>query len=133
VGTLKQYISCVQNILNTYHFRVLVAGDFNVPGFDWRLGLFSSSSHYYNKFNGEKHTPPRVDTAYLSIIILARMPTCINLRSPVLLIFLLNMMYMTWCALMFTTLLMSQNLVYLLRDQIYLPASFFESTFMLIT
>jgi hypothetical protein len=48
VDTIKQYFCS----LDTYNFQVLV-GDFNVPGFDWKLGLSSSSSYYYIKLKGE--------------------------------------------------------------------------------
>jgi hypothetical protein len=53
VDTIKQYFCSLENVLNTYNFRVLVVGDFNVPGFDWKLGLSSSSSYSYIKLKGE--------------------------------------------------------------------------------
>jgi hypothetical protein len=53
VDTIKQYFCSSENTLNTYHFRVLVVGDFNVPGFDWKLGLSSSSSYCYIKLKDE--------------------------------------------------------------------------------
>jgi hypothetical protein len=38
VDTIKQSFCSLENILHTYNFRVLVVGNFNVPGFDWKLG-----------------------------------------------------------------------------------------------
>jgi hypothetical protein len=53
VDTIKQYFCSLGNVLDIYNFRVLVVGDFNVPGFDWKLGLSSSNSYYYIKLKGE--------------------------------------------------------------------------------
>jgi hypothetical protein len=53
VDTIKQYFCSLENVLDTYNCRVLVAGDFKVPGIDWKRGLSSRSSHYYNNLKGD--------------------------------------------------------------------------------
>jgi hypothetical protein len=53
VDTIKRYFCSLEYILDTYNFRVLLVGNFNVPGFDWKLGLSSSSSYYYIILKGE--------------------------------------------------------------------------------
>jgi hypothetical protein len=39
--------------LNPQNFRVVLLGDFNVPGFDWENGFPQANSHYYTKIRGE--------------------------------------------------------------------------------
>jgi hypothetical protein len=48
----KRYFVYIQQVLHTQNCRVLM-GDFKVPLFDYKLGLSSAISHYYNKLNGE--------------------------------------------------------------------------------
>jgi hypothetical protein len=39
--------------LNPQNFRVVLLGDFNVPGFDWANGFPQANSHYYTKIRGD--------------------------------------------------------------------------------
>jgi hypothetical protein len=39
--------------LNPQNFRVVLLGDFNVPGFNWTNGFPQANSHYYTKTRGE--------------------------------------------------------------------------------
>jgi hypothetical protein len=39
--------------LNTQNFRVVLLGEFNVPGYDWVSGLPHANTHYYTKLRGE--------------------------------------------------------------------------------
>jgi hypothetical protein len=38
---------------DTLNYRVLLLGDFNVPGFDWNSGLPSPNCHFYTKLKGD--------------------------------------------------------------------------------
>jgi hypothetical protein len=38
--------------LDTQNFRVVLLGDFNVPGYDWVNGFPQANSHYYIKIRG---------------------------------------------------------------------------------
>jgi hypothetical protein len=42
VDIIKNYFNCLENILDNLNYRVLLLGDFNVPGFDWNSGFVSS-------------------------------------------------------------------------------------------
>jgi hypothetical protein len=35
--------------LDTQHFHILLTGDFNIPNFNWALGLSMNNCHYYPK------------------------------------------------------------------------------------
>lgn len=53
MDTLKQYLSYLEDIIDTYSFQVFVVRDFNASSFDWKLGLSSISSHCYSKLYSE--------------------------------------------------------------------------------
>jgi hypothetical protein len=52
VDIIKNYLKFLENILNTLNCRVLLLGDFSVPGYDWNSGLPSPNCHFYTKFKG---------------------------------------------------------------------------------
>jgi len=58
------------------------------------------------------------------------METFMNLCSTDLLNSLLNVMYMIWYILIFTTPLLSQNYIYSFKDQIYRVVSHLEGIFL---
>jgi hypothetical protein len=39
--------------LNPQNVRVVLLGDFNIPGFDWANGFPQANSHYYTKIRGD--------------------------------------------------------------------------------
>jgi hypothetical protein len=43
----------LENILDILNYRVLLLGDFNVPGFDPNSGLPSHNCHFYTKLKGD--------------------------------------------------------------------------------
>ena len=53
VDIINNYFNFLENILDTLNSRVILLGDFNVPGFDWNKGLPSPHCHYYTKLKGE--------------------------------------------------------------------------------
>jgi hypothetical protein len=50
---IANYFRFLENKLDTHNFRVIMVGDFNTPGFDWKCGLSLSNSHYYSKLKGD--------------------------------------------------------------------------------
>jgi hypothetical protein len=44
---IANYFRFLENKLDTHNFRVIIVGDFNTPGFDWKFGLTLPNSHYY--------------------------------------------------------------------------------------
>jgi hypothetical protein len=50
---IENYFNSLENKLNTQNFRVILLGDFNVPGYDWVYGLPHANTHYYTKLRGE--------------------------------------------------------------------------------
>ncbi|PNF33582.1 hypothetical protein B7P43_G14684 [Cryptotermes secundus] len=74
---IANYFSFLENNLDTHNFRVIMVGDFNAPGFDWKSGLALPNSHYYSKLKG--------DAIYTSTCLL-NLNQCIdNVRSSNLL------------------------------------------------
>jgi hypothetical protein len=53
VDIINNYFNFLENTLDTLNYRVLLLGDFNVPGFDWNKGLPSPHCHYYTKMKGD--------------------------------------------------------------------------------
>ena len=51
--TLRRYFSHLDHVLYIHNFRVLLLEDFNLPLFEWKLGIHPAISHYYNKLRGE--------------------------------------------------------------------------------
>jgi hypothetical protein len=43
------YFRFLENKLDTHNFRVVMIGDFNAPGFDWKSGQSLPNCHYYSK------------------------------------------------------------------------------------
>jgi hypothetical protein len=43
----------LENSLDALNYRVLLLGDFNVPGFDWNNGSPSPNCHFYTKLKGD--------------------------------------------------------------------------------
>jgi hypothetical protein len=50
---IENYFNSLENKLNTQNFRVVLLGNFNVPGYDWVSGLPHANTHYYTKLRGE--------------------------------------------------------------------------------
>jgi hypothetical protein len=50
---IASYFCTLEDKLDTHNFRVIIVGDFNAPGFDWKRGLSLPNSHYYCKLKGE--------------------------------------------------------------------------------
>jgi hypothetical protein len=50
---IANYFRFLENYLDTHNFRVIMVGDFNAPGFDWKSGLSLPNSHYYSKLKGD--------------------------------------------------------------------------------
>ncbi|PNF20040.1 hypothetical protein B7P43_G05817 [Cryptotermes secundus] len=50
---IANYFRFLENNLDTHNFRVIMVGDFNAPGFDWKSGLALPNSHYYSKLKGD--------------------------------------------------------------------------------
>jgi hypothetical protein len=50
---IVSYFRFLEDKLDTHNFRVIIVGDFNAPGFDWKRGLSLPNSHYYCKLKGE--------------------------------------------------------------------------------
>jgi hypothetical protein len=50
---IVSYFRFLENILDTHYFHVIMVGDFNVPGFDWKSGLSLPNSHYYSELKGD--------------------------------------------------------------------------------
>jgi hypothetical protein len=48
-----KYFSHSENNLDTTNYRVILLGDFNVPGFDWESGLPRENCQFYSKLRGE--------------------------------------------------------------------------------
>jgi hypothetical protein len=53
VDIIKNYFNFSEKILDTSNYRVILLGDFNVPGFDWNYGLLSPNCHFYTKLKGD--------------------------------------------------------------------------------
>jgi hypothetical protein len=53
VDIIKNYFNFLENILDTLYYRVLLLGDFNVPGFDSNSGLPSLNCHFYTRLKGD--------------------------------------------------------------------------------
>jgi hypothetical protein len=47
------YFRFLENYLDTHNFHVIMVGDFNAPGFDWKSGLSLPNSYYYSKLKGD--------------------------------------------------------------------------------
>jgi hypothetical protein len=50
---LNNYFHFLEEKLDTINFRIVMVGDFNVPGFDWSHGLSVPDWHYYYKLRGD--------------------------------------------------------------------------------
>jgi hypothetical protein len=50
---IANYFRFLENNLDAHNFRVIMVGDFNAPGFDWKIGLSLPNSHHYSKLNGD--------------------------------------------------------------------------------
>jgi hypothetical protein len=50
---IAQYFRILENYLDTHNFHVIMVGDFNAPGFNWKSGLSLPNSHYYSKLKGD--------------------------------------------------------------------------------
>jgi hypothetical protein len=53
VKVIENYFNSLEVKLNPQNFRVVLLGDFNVPGFDWANGFPQANSHYYTKIRGD--------------------------------------------------------------------------------
>jgi hypothetical protein len=53
IKVIEDYFNLLENKLNTQNFRVILLGNFNVPGYDWVSGLPHDNMHYYTKLRGE--------------------------------------------------------------------------------
>jgi hypothetical protein len=53
VDIIRNYFNFLENTLDTLNYRVLLLGDFSVPGFDWNSGLASLNCHFYTKLKGD--------------------------------------------------------------------------------
>ncbi|PNF19791.1 hypothetical protein B7P43_G14658 [Cryptotermes secundus] len=53
VDIINNYFNFLENSLDTLNYRVLLLGDFNVPGYDWDNGFPSPTSHFYTKLRGD--------------------------------------------------------------------------------
>jgi hypothetical protein len=52
-NVIENYFNSLENKLNTQSLRVVLLGDFNIPGYDWISGLPHASTHYCTKLRGE--------------------------------------------------------------------------------
>ncbi|PNF31813.1 hypothetical protein B7P43_G09329, partial [Cryptotermes secundus] len=52
-GVIINYFQLLENKLDTNCFRVVLLGDFNVPGFNWIRGSPLPNCHYYAKLKGD--------------------------------------------------------------------------------
>jgi hypothetical protein len=50
---ITNYFRTLEDRLDTKNFRVVLVGDFNTPGFDWKHGLSDPDCHYYAKLRGD--------------------------------------------------------------------------------
>jgi hypothetical protein len=57
---IDNYFRFLENKLDAHNFRVIMVGNFNTPGFDWKYGMSLPNSHYYSKLREMRFTPPRV-------------------------------------------------------------------------
>jgi hypothetical protein len=48
-----KYLRFLENYLDTYNFRVIMVGDINAPGFDWKSDLSLPNSYYCPKLKGD--------------------------------------------------------------------------------
>jgi hypothetical protein len=48
-----EFFSHLENKLDTTNYRVILLGDFNVPGFDWERGLPCEYCQFYSKLRGD--------------------------------------------------------------------------------
>jgi hypothetical protein len=53
IKIIKNFFNLLENKLNSQNFRILLLGDFNVPGYDWVTGHFHANTNYYKKLRGE--------------------------------------------------------------------------------
>jgi hypothetical protein len=53
VKVIENYFNYFVIKLNPQNFRVVLLGDFYVPGFDWANGFTQANSHYYTKIRGD--------------------------------------------------------------------------------
>jgi hypothetical protein len=53
ISKLLNKINSFEIKFNPQNFRVILLGDFNVPGFDWANGFPQANSHYYTKIRGD--------------------------------------------------------------------------------
>jgi hypothetical protein len=52
VDIINNYFNFLENLLDTLNYRVLLLGDFNVPGFDRNNASPSPNCHFYTKLKG---------------------------------------------------------------------------------
>jgi hypothetical protein len=50
---IANYFRFLENKLDTHNFCVVMVGDFNTPGFDWKRGLCLPISCYYSELKGD--------------------------------------------------------------------------------
>jgi hypothetical protein len=80
-----------------------------VPGFDWKLGLSSSSSHNYNKLTGEAIYSPAYLHGLTQHNYSRKNGNLHEITFSKFTDFSVKYDYMIWCTLIFITLLVSQN------------------------
>jgi hypothetical protein len=66
-----------ENKLDTHNFRVIMAGNFNAPGFDWKRGLPLPNSHHYLNLREMEPTPARVFLTVATALILSAAVICL--------------------------------------------------------
>ena len=64
MDVVKNYFSFLEKALDVHKFRIILLGDFNVPGFDWGDGVFHEILHY-NSF--AKGSELFASTCYLTL------------------------------------------------------------------
>jgi hypothetical protein len=74
-GVITDYFHFLENTLDTKHFRVILLGDFNAPGFNWGLGSPLPNYHYYSKIKG--------DDIYTSACLLGLRQFVVAVHSPI--------------------------------------------------
>jgi hypothetical protein len=71
------YFRFLENKLDANHLHVIMVGDFNTLGFDWKRGPSRPNYHYYSKLREIVPTPPLVFLTLASALILSARVICL--------------------------------------------------------
>jgi hypothetical protein len=80
---IENCFNSLENKLITQNFRVVLLGDFTVPGYDWVSDLPHAYTHYYTKLRGEGSITLHVSLEFHNTTLPHKVRICYILSLPI--------------------------------------------------